>query len=103
MGEPIGRKHKGDKVKIVEQRSADAQGFPGAKWLKFERPIGGHPESWVLSGNTERKLMVKNGKKDDTWSVVLYPPKNEKPEKFMSRAHSILRMVIATDVNGTGC
>ena len=55
--EPIGRRHRGDKVKIIEERSADSQGFPGAKWLKFERPIGGHPESWVLSRNTERVLM----------------------------------------------
>ena len=99
--EPIGQKRKGDKIKIVAKK--DAEGFPGAKWLKFDRPIGNHFESWVLSGNGERKIMVKDGKKDATWSVVLYPPKNEKPEKFMSRAHSILRMVIATDVNGVGC
>ena len=45
---------RGDKVKIIEERPADSQGFPGAKWLKFERPIGGHPDSWVLSRNTER-------------------------------------------------
>ena len=48
---------------------------------KFERPIGGHPESWVLSRNTERALMTREKGSDCTWSVVLYPPKmkNQKP------------------------
>ena len=92
--EPIGRRHRGDKVKIIEERSADSQGFPGAKWLKFERPIGGHPESWVLSSNTERVLMKKEKGNDCTWSVVLYPPKNEKPERPPSLGDATLFVIV---------
>ena len=101
---PIGKpKKKGDRLEIIEKQPVPdgADYSKSGFWLKLKQPEANYSESWVLSRNKSDDLVVPYSPK--TYAVMLYNPSNESPEVFMSHTHALVRMAIATDINGNGC